>query len=76
MITDLDMPGLDGLQLVNRIRSQPEHRMMPIIMLSQRGDARLQEGQMAGISTMVIKPFHAQQIVTTVESLLGSLGNH
>lgn len=71
MITKLNMPHLDGIELIRKVRSDPDYRFLPIVLLSEAEDGRIREGQRAGASTLVIKPLNAQQIVETVELILG-----
>jgi two-component system chemotaxis response regulator CheY len=58
LITDLNMPGMDGIELVKTIRSSPGLRLLPIVMLSSEFlEARKQKAYEAGINDWIPKPF-------------------
>lgn len=71
IVTDLMMPGIDGLELTRRIRKDPTLAHTPIVMLTARGAL---EDRVAGIETGVNaylqKPFSAKELLSTVRSLL------
>lgn len=67
IITDLNMPEMDGLELIRNIRSQQEHRFTPIVMLTTVSqEEKKKEGQKAGASGWLLKPFNAMQLISTV----------
>jgi two-component system chemotaxis response regulator CheY len=71
VITDLNMPGMDGLELIRRLRASPVHATMPILMLSTATDLeKKEEGRMAGANAWLGKPFHPANLVKMVESLV------
>src|ERR1017187_5397582 len=62
VITDLNMPNLDGIGLIRSLRANPACKAIPIIMLTTESqDARKQEGKAAGARGWVVKPFASQQ---------------
>ena len=65
------MPGLDGLELVRRLRADAATRELPVILLSARAgeEARL-EGLQAGASDYLVKPFSAREVLAYVEARL------
>jgi signal transduction histidine kinase len=71
IITDLMMPGLDGLELTRRLRQDERTRHIPVVMLTARGDL---EDRVAGLETGVnaylTKPFSPRELLTTVRNLL------
>jgi signal transduction histidine kinase len=70
IITDWMMPRMDGLELTRRLRSDPELRHIPIVMLTARNDLGDKlRGLDTGVSAYVGKPFAASEIVSTVRSL-------
>jgi two-component system, chemotaxis family, chemotaxis protein CheY len=71
MITALSLPRLDGVELIRRVRSHPEHRCLPIIMMSETEDSRILDGQRAGASTLLVKPLNIQQIFMVMQMILG-----
>lgn len=72
IITDLMMPGIDGLELVRRLRADQSTAHTPIIMLTARGalEDRL-DGLDSGVNAYMQKPFSARELLTTARSLLG-----
>jgi signal transduction histidine kinase/DNA-binding NarL/FixJ family response regulator len=71
VITDVMMPNLDGFGLLRAIRSRPEFREIPVIMLSARaGEESRVEGLAAGADDYLIKPFSARELIARVSSLL------
>ncbi|MCM0083186.1 response regulator [Geomonas sp. Red32] len=71
VITDLNMPVLDGLSLIRAIRDNPDHRFTPIIMLTTESqDDRKQEGRLAGASGWMVKPFRPEQLLAVVRKVL------
>ena len=72
VITDLNMPNLDGIGLIKRLRALPACKGIPIIMLTTESqDARKQEGKAAGATGWIEKPFATQQLLAVVKRVLG-----
>ena len=72
VITDLNMPNLDGIGLIRRLRTNPACKGIPIIMLTTESqDARKQEGKAAGATGWIVKPFATQQLLAVVKRVLG-----
>jgi two-component system chemotaxis response regulator CheY len=58
VITDLLMPGMDGVELIREIRKLPECKTVPIIMLTtQSNEAMQRDGKAAGATCWIVKPF-------------------
>ncbi|MDZ8052634.1 MAG: ATP-binding protein [Aulosira sp. ZfuCHP01] len=71
VLTDIMMPRLDGLGLLQELRSDPHTREMPIILLSARaGEESRIEGLEAGADDYLIKPFSARELLARVEANL------
>ncbi|MEN6585135.1 MAG: response regulator [Sulfuricella sp.] len=71
IISDVNMPNMDGITLVREVKKLTEHRFMPIIMLTTESqEAKKQEGQAAGAKAWVVKPFLPQQMLTAVSKLI------
>ena len=67
LVTDLNLPKLDGVGLIKEVRSQPGHRFMPIIMLTTSADSEQKKaGKGAGASGWVSKPFLPEQLLSVV----------
>ncbi len=73
VVTDCQMPHLDGLGLANRIRSTPETADIPVFMLSAKGFelSADQLQQELGIRRLIFKPFSPKELLMAVESTLG-----
>jgi len=72
VITDLNMPNLDGLGLIRSVRANPASKGIPIIMLTTESqEARKQEGKAAGATGWIVKPFTTQQLLAVVKRVLG-----
>jgi len=71
LITDLNMPNMDGIELIRRVRALPQCKYIPIVMLTTESqDTRKQEGRAAGASGWIVKPFRTEQLVMVVKKLL------
>ncbi len=72
VITDLNMPNLDGIGLIRSVRANPAWKGIPIIMLTTEShQARKQEGKAAGATGWIVKPFTTQQLLAVVKKVLG-----
>jgi len=66
-ITDLNMPGMDGIALIRHLRALPQHRFTPILMLTTESQQeRKVEGKMAGATGWIVKPFTPDQLTAVV----------
>lgn len=72
VITDLNMPNLDGLGLIRNVRANPELKGMPIIMLTTESqESHKQQGKAAGATGWIVKPFTRQQMLAVVKRVIG-----
>ena len=74
LITDLQMPRLDGLGLIKRLRAHPELHDLPVILLTAKG-YELEEDEIRneyGVQHVLCKPFSPRELVALVNSLLGA----
>lgn len=72
VITDLNMPNLDGVGLIRQLRADAKHKFLPIIMLTTESQVeRKQEGKAAGATGWIVKPFKPEQLVAVVKKVLG-----
>ena len=72
VITDLNMPNLDGIGLIRGLRSSADHRFIPIVMLTTESqDSKKQEGKAAGATGWIVKPFKPEQLLAVVKKVLG-----
>jgi PAS domain S-box-containing protein len=71
ILSDVMMPGLDGFELLQALRTDPRTKEVPIILLSARaGEEAIVEGLQAGADDYLIKPFSAQELVSRVNAHL------
>lgn len=71
VITDLNMPKMDGIDLIRELRRHPGCRFLPIIMLTTESDqAKKEEGRKAGVSGWLVKPFKSNQILNVVKMVV------
>ena len=67
LVTDLNMPNVDGLNLIQEVRQKPGNRFMPIIMLtSESQPEKKNAGKAAGASGWIPKPFNPDQLLAVV----------
>ena len=70
LITDLNMPNMDGLELIRQVRQLPAFKYLPIVMLTTESqDAKKAEGRAAGVRAWITKPFQPSQLVDAVSRL-------
>lgn len=71
IITDLNMPVMDGLTFIKNVRTQAGSRFTPILMLTtESGDGRKAEGKAAGATGWIVKPFHPDQLLKVIAKVL------
>lgn len=71
IITDLNMPHLDGIGLIRAVRQDAANRFIPIVMLTTEShDAKKQEGKAAGASGWIVKPFKPEQLLGVVRMVM------
>ncbi|MFW5791820.1 MAG: response regulator, partial [Desulfohalobiaceae bacterium] len=71
IITDLNMPVVDGIELIKRVRATRGLKYIPIIMLTTESqEQRRQEGRAAGATGWIVKPFKPEQLLAVVRKVL------
>ena len=71
IISDVNMPNMDGISFVKAVKQLPAYKFTPVIMLTtEAGDSKKQEGQAAGAKAWVVKPFQPPQLLAAVEKLV------
>ncbi len=71
VVTDVNMPNLDGIALIKELRRLPDYKFTPILMLTtEAGDAKKQEGKAAGATGWIVKPFNPEQLLATIKKVL------
>jgi len=70
IITDINMPNLDGIGLIKALRSNPAHRATPILVLTTESDqTKKSEGRNAGATGWIVKPFSPDKLLATVNKV-------
>jgi two-component system chemotaxis response regulator CheY len=71
MISDVNMPNMDGIAFLKAVRANPAYRFTPVIMLTtEAGEEKKKEGQAAGARAWVVKPFKPEQLLMAVSKLI------
>lgn len=72
VITDINMPNMDGITLIKELRNTPEYKFTPIIVLTtENQDSKMQEGRAAGATGWIVKPFSSDKLIAVVKKILG-----
>ncbi len=71
ILTDINMPIMDGLKLVKRVRSDPTHKDTPVIIITTEGaDEDRKRALELGANAYITKPIQAPQVISKVKALL------
>src|ERR1700722_11858770 len=71
VITDLNMPRMDGIELIRHIRTQSIHKHIPILMLTTESQpAKKEAAKAAGATGWIVKPFRPEQLLAAVSRVL------
>jgi len=72
VITDVNMPRMDGITLIKELRKLPSYKFTPILMLTtESAPEKKAEGKTAGATGWIVKPFNPDQLLTTIKKVLG-----
>lgn len=70
IVSDVNMPNMDGITLVKEVKANPQYKFTPIMMLTTEAqETKMQEGKAAGAKAWLVKPFQPQQLLTAVSRL-------
>ncbi len=71
VLTDINMPNLDGIGLIKKLRSLPHYRFVPMLVLTtESGHDKKMEGKAAGATGWIVKPFDPTQLISTIARVL------
>jgi two-component system chemotaxis response regulator CheY len=71
VITDINMPNMDGIELIRQLRALPTFTKVPILLLTTESDpVKKAEGRAAGATGWIVKPFSQEQLLAVVNKLL------
>ena len=72
VITDINMPNMDGITLVRELRGRPNYKFVPMLVLTTEATAeRKQQGKAAGATGWLVKPFNPERLLATIAKVLG-----
>ncbi|MEY4748802.1 MAG: hypothetical protein RIQ60_1016 [Pseudomonadota bacterium] len=70
IISDVNMPNMDGISFVKAVKQLPSYKFTPIIMLTTESEeSKKRQGQEAGAKAWVVKPFRPEQLLVAVQKL-------
>ena len=72
VLSDINMPVMDGIELVTELRKLGEYKFVPVLMLTTEsaGDKKM-AGKKAGATGWIVKPFNPEQLLNTIKKVLG-----
>ena len=72
VISDVNMPVMDGITLIKELRALTEYKFTPLLMLTtESGDDKKVQGKSAGATGWIVKPFNPDQLLATINKVLG-----
>lgn len=72
VISDVNMPVMDGIALIKELRTLPDYKFTPILMLTTESTSdKKQEGKAAGATGWIVKPFNPDQLLETIKKVVG-----
>jgi two-component system chemotaxis response regulator CheY len=72
VITDVNMPNMDGITLVAQLRALASYRLVPLLLLTtESSPERKLQGKQAGATGWMVKPFNPDQLLATLARVLG-----
>ena len=73
VISDVNMPRMDGITLVSQLRTLPTYRLTPLLLLTTESSReKKMEGKRAGATGWIVKPFNPTQLLATLTRLFGN----
>ena len=71
VLTDVNMPNMDGIELVRNLRQMPSYKFTPMLLLTTESAAdKKAEGKAAGATGWIVKPFDPEQLVATINKVI------
>lgn len=72
VVTDLNMPVMDGIELIQQLRVHPTYKYVPIVVLTTESEpGKKQAARSAGATAWIVKPFRPEQLVSVIQKVLG-----
>ena len=71
LITDLNMPGMNGIELIREVRKLAAYKFVPVLFLTTKSQqAKKQEAKAAGASGWIVKPASAEELLSTIKLVI------
>ena len=71
IVTDLNMPVMDGITFIKQVRTRASAKGVPVLMLTTESqDTKKQEGKAAGATGWIVKPFHPDKLLAAIARVL------
>jgi two-component system chemotaxis response regulator CheY len=71
IVSDVNMPNMDGIAFVTQVKQHARHKFTPVIMLTTEGqDGKKEQGRAAGAKAWIVKPFNPPQLLDAVSKLI------
>ena len=71
IVSDVNMPNMDGISFVTQVKQHPKHRFIPVVMLTTEGEDEVKNrGRLAGAKAWMVKPFNPPQLLDAVSKLV------
>jgi two-component system chemotaxis response regulator CheY len=71
IVSDVNMPNMDGITFLTQVKQHPRHKFAPVIMLTTEGqDEKKEQGRAAGAKAWIVKPFNPPQLLDAVSKLI------
>lgn len=72
VLTDQNMPNMDGLSLIRALRASPQYKRTPILMLTtESSDTMKSQGKAVGATGWIVKPFDPEKLLMVVKKVIG-----
>ena len=72
VITDINMPNMDGIELIRELRKLPDYKFTAIIALTtENQQSKMMEGKAAGATGWIVNPFDADKLIAVVKKIIG-----
>lgn len=72
VISDLNMPNMNGIELIKALKADPQYKFLPIVMLTTESEElKMNEGRSAGAKAWIVKPFKPDVILKVVQKIIG-----
>lgn len=71
ILTDVNMPNMDGITFVRKVRELPSHKFTPVVVLTTESQgSKMEEGKSAGATGWIVKPFDSEKLLGVVKKLI------